>query len=122
MKVKELIEILKNVDEDLDVIIQEDGEGNYYSPLDGYFEGEYVINNTWSCEILDEEDEEQINCIVLVPVNQKVSKYEKSNQFNSSFNCDVIHINSVVLYMILTMEKLYLKNIHHHTLSIIHKI
>lgn len=69
MKVKELIEILKNVDEDLDVIIQEDGEGNYYSPLDGYFEGEYVINNTWSCEILDEEDEEQINCIVLVPVN-----------------------------------------------------
>lgn len=69
MKVKDLINILEEVDENLEVIISEDREGNYYSPLDAYFIGEYKPNNTWSGYVLDEEYETEKNCIVLVPVN-----------------------------------------------------
>lgn len=35
MKVKELIEKLKLEDEDAEVILSADEEGNYYSPLEG---------------------------------------------------------------------------------------
>lgn len=55
MKVKELIEKLKLEDEDAEVILSADEEGNYYSPLEGRLEfgkGYYIPNNAWSGEFL----------------------------------------------------------------------
>lgn len=39
MKVNELIEILKQLPQDAEVIMSSDAEGNNYSPLDGFSEG-----------------------------------------------------------------------------------
>ena len=88
MKVKELIEKLKLEDEDAEVIISADEEGNYYSPLEGtlgFGKGYYIPNNTWSGEFLNQEyinDENELEgeiyennkdiaqkCIVLFPIN-----------------------------------------------------
>ena len=58
MKVKELIEKLKLEDENAEVIISADEEGNYYSPLEGtlgFGKGYYIPNNTWSGEFLPQE-------------------------------------------------------------------
>ena len=58
MKVKELIEKLKLEDEDAEVILSADEEGNYYSPLEGtlgFGKGYYIPNNTWSGEFLNQE-------------------------------------------------------------------
>ena len=86
MKVKELIEKLKLEDEDAEVILSADEEGNYYSPLEGtlgFGKGYYIPNNTWSGEFLNQEyinDENELEgeiyknnkdiaqkCIVLFP-------------------------------------------------------
>lgn len=88
MKVKELIEKLKLEDEDAEVILSADEEGNYYSPLEGtlgFGKGYYISNNTWSGEFLNQEyinDENELEgeiyennkdiaqkCIVLFPIN-----------------------------------------------------
>lgn len=90
MKVKELIEKLKLEDEDAEVILSADEEGNYYSPLEGtlgFGKGYYIPNNTWSGQFLnqeyiDDEDENELEreiyeankdiaqkCIVLFPIN-----------------------------------------------------
>lgn len=88
MKVKELIEKLKLEDENAEVIISADEEGNYYSPLEGtlgFGKGYYIPNNTWSGEFLNQEyinDENELEgeiyennkdiaqkCIVLFPIN-----------------------------------------------------
>lgn len=90
MKVKELIEKLKLEDENAEVIISADEEGNYYSPLEGtlgFGKGYYIPNNTWSGQFLnqeyiDDEDENELEreiyeankdiaqkCIVLFPIN-----------------------------------------------------
>lgn len=88
MKVKELIEKLKLEDEDAEVILSADEEGNYYSPLEGtlgFGQGYYIPNNTWSGEFLNQEyinDENELEgeiyennkdiaqkCIVLFPTN-----------------------------------------------------
>ena len=88
MKVKELIEKLKLEDEDAEVILSADEEGNYYSPLEGtlgFGKGYYIPNNTWSGELLNQEyinDENELEgeiyennkdiaqkCIVLFPIN-----------------------------------------------------
>ncbi len=88
MKVKELIEKLKLEDEDAEVILSADEEGNYYSPLEGtlgFGKGYYIPNNTWSGEFLNQEyinDENELEgeiyennkdiaqkCIVLFPTN-----------------------------------------------------
>ena len=88
MKVKELIEKLKLEDEDAEVILSADDEGNYYSPLEGtlgFGKGYYIPNNTWSGEFLNQEyinDENELEgeiyennkdiaqkCIVLFPIN-----------------------------------------------------
>ena len=55
MKVKELIEILNTVDENSEVILQADSEGNSYSPLDGLQNGYYIPENTWSGHFYDPE-------------------------------------------------------------------
>jgi hypothetical protein len=88
MKVKELIEKLKLEDENAEVILSADEEGNYYSPLEGtlgFGKGYYIPNNTWSGEFLNQEyinDENELEgeiyennkdiaqkCIVLFPIN-----------------------------------------------------
>ena len=84
MTVRELIELLKQVEnQDRVVIVSGDSEGNRYSPLDGISLAAYVADSTWSgecgMEALTEEDaaggytEEDIvdgdPCIVLCPVN-----------------------------------------------------
>ena len=88
MKVKELIEKLKLEDEDAEVILSADEEGNYYSPLEGtlgFGKGYYIPENTWSGEFLNQEyinDENELEgeiyennkdiaqkCIVLFPIN-----------------------------------------------------
>ena len=88
MKVKELIEKLKLEDEDAEVILSADEEGNYYSPVEGtlgFGNGYYIPNNTWSGEFLNQEyinNENELEgeiyennkdiaqkCIVLFPIN-----------------------------------------------------
>lgn len=88
MKVGELIEKLKHEDENAEVILSADEEGNYYSPLEGtlgFGKGYYIPNNTWRGEFLNQEyidDENEIEgeiyeankdkaqkCIVLFPIN-----------------------------------------------------
>ena len=58
MKVKELIEKLKLEDENAEVILSADEEGNYYSPLEGtlgFGRGYYIPENTWSGQFLNQE-------------------------------------------------------------------
>ena len=80
MKVKELIEKLKLEDENAEVILSADEEGNYYSPLEGtlgFGKGYYIPNNTWSGEFISEDETDELNgnkdiaqkCIVLFPIN-----------------------------------------------------
>lgn len=85
MKVKELIEELKLLDPESEVILQKDSEGNGYSPLEGV-DGDavYIPENTWSGDVYStnwsaddadmEEDEWQEilakpRCVILHPVN-----------------------------------------------------
>lgn len=52
MKVKELIEKLKNVDPERIIVMSKDAEGNDYSPLyDIDDEMVYVPDSTWSGEV-----------------------------------------------------------------------
>lgn len=75
MKVKELIELLKTLPEDHEVILSKDGEGNSYSPLSSHGTYMYLPESTWSGEIFSEEDAEESellygeNAVVFWPVN-----------------------------------------------------
>ena len=88
MKVKELIEALKLEDQNAEVILSADEEGNYFSPLEGtlgFGVGYYLPRNTWSGEFLNDtyvkdnmQEESKIynenkdkckRCIVLFPIN-----------------------------------------------------
>ena len=87
MKVKELIEALKLEDQNAEVILSADEEGNYFSPLEGtlgFGTGYYLPRNTWSGEFFNDihikkeietrEDYEKNKenckrCIVLFPIN-----------------------------------------------------
>lgn len=84
LTVKDLIEALCQLPDDLPVIMQKDGEGNSYSPLEGVDGSKgivYVAESTWSgavyteddIEYLKEEDDEDHSknprCVVLYPVN-----------------------------------------------------
>lgn len=52
MKVKELKKLLEKVDDNRIVILQKDGEGNGYSPLEGISDEEnYKADSTWSGEV-----------------------------------------------------------------------
>jgi hypothetical protein len=86
MKVRELIAELMALDQESEVILQKDGEGNGYSPLAGT-DGSaiYIAESTWSGTVYDsswtaddaclDEDEwqkmkdENPRCVVLFPVN-----------------------------------------------------
>lgn len=76
MKVKELIKLLKKVDQNFEVILSKDGEGNCYSPACDLIEVDYAAENTWSGDIYTEdyaeEDPDYIfepNAVVLYPTS-----------------------------------------------------
>lgn len=73
MKVKELLEMLKNTPEDFEVILSSDAEGNSYSPASGLGDAYYDEENSWSGNVVfGRELEEQglkENAVILWPVN-----------------------------------------------------
>ena len=86
MNVKELKEIIANLPDDMEVILQKDGEGNGYSPLSGGDSNAiYIPETTWYGDVyeftwssddagLDDEEWEDIKkntpkALILYPVN-----------------------------------------------------
>jgi hypothetical protein len=86
MKVKELIERLKNVDPEAELIMSKDAEGNSYSPLsDVEANTFYIPESTWCGQIYyfdssaddngmeefewAEFKKDKTRCVLLVPVN-----------------------------------------------------
>jgi len=85
MNVGELKKVLEGLDDNMELIMQRDSEGNGYSPLSGAEpEAVYVANNTWSGVVYDTEwsaedadmgecEWEQLKagpkCVVLFPIN-----------------------------------------------------
>ena len=85
MTVKELIEALAEANPDAQVILQKDGEGNGYSPLEGFATTcIYRPDSTWSGSIVDtlwtsseasmhpeewEKLKQKPRCLLLYPVN-----------------------------------------------------
>ncbi len=55
MKVKELIELLKKEDQEREVIMSKDGEGNNFSPFADISRQTYEADSTWSGEISIDE-------------------------------------------------------------------
>lgn len=52
MKVKELLELLRGIDPEREVILQKDAEGNGYSPLVGVDDNAaYIPDTTWSGDV-----------------------------------------------------------------------
>jgi len=86
MKVKELKIILQDLEDNDEVILSKDSEGNYYSPLADYALNIYVPECTWCGEVhireltpelikmgYGEEDlydgDKGVNAVVLYPIN-----------------------------------------------------
>lgn len=73
MTVKELKKLIKSLPDEMLVVLQKDSEGNGYSPLAGGDNCIYIPRNTWSGDVYDEEDIEEIEnvtySLVLYPVN-----------------------------------------------------
>jgi hypothetical protein len=76
MTVGELLESLAGLKPDLMVVLQEDAEGNGYSPLAGAEVGYYVPQSTWSGDVYSQEDidngdaeEGGQDVLILWPVN-----------------------------------------------------
>lgn len=51
MKVKQLIEELQKVNPECEVIMGKDSEGNYYTPLAGFWCGSYVPETSYTGEV-----------------------------------------------------------------------
>lgn len=81
MKIRELIDLLNRYDPETEVVVSRDSEGNSFSPVDGYSDGIYVADNTWSGEMYEEEEFDQyvkegefsktdaVKAVCLFPVN-----------------------------------------------------
>lgn len=86
MKVKDLKKKLEEFDDEDEVILSEDSEGNGFSPLDDFWEAVYVPETTWYGNVyyreltpdmiaqgFSEEDayhgKDGINAVVLYPAN-----------------------------------------------------
>ncbi|MBF84856.1 MAG: hypothetical protein CL489_10385 [Acidobacteria bacterium] len=70
MKVWELKEMLEEMDDDREVIIAKDREGNMHSPLDEVWPGTYYPIKKWygNFEVFKKDEEGQL-AIVLLPIN-----------------------------------------------------
>lgn len=70
MKVRELVKDLLELDQDFDVIIAKDTEGNGYSPMSSPITtGRYTPETTWAGEFEDSDTAMSINAICLWPTN-----------------------------------------------------
>lgn len=85
MKIGELIEALKDLDPEMECIVQKDSEGNGYSPLAGADpDGIYIAETTWYGSVydsnwsaedtgMDDDEWEEIlkkpRALILYPVN-----------------------------------------------------
>jgi len=85
MKVKALMKLLAEFDQNAEVILQKDSEGNGYSPLSGAdHDAVYTPESTWSGTVFStewsaqdacmEDEEWQVmmkkkRCVVLYPIN-----------------------------------------------------
>lgn len=64
-----------DLSDDMPVILQEDAEGNGYSPLSGAEEGWYEAESTWSGNAIHEDDydpedyPDAVRALILWPVN-----------------------------------------------------
>jgi hypothetical protein len=70
--VGELIEAMEDLDPGRLVVMAKDAEGNDYSPLYAACLGIYRPHNTWSGDVLEEDDtadDGDVPCVVLCPVN-----------------------------------------------------
>ena len=56
MKVKELINQLSELNQDYEVVMSKDGEGNSFSPFADIGLFMYIPDSTWSGEIKSKED------------------------------------------------------------------
>lgn len=83
MKVKELIELLKNEDQELEVWLSNDSEGNGYSKLSQYKpDTAYIENsiNVYTSEIVTGEDIEQYSKLMSIKnpnKNELLDDYKK---------------------------------------------
>lgn len=75
MKVKDLKELLSDIDDNLEVVLSCDAEGNKYSPLSDYCIGMYEPETTWCGDFYSQEDAEECgfdyneNSLIFWPVN-----------------------------------------------------
>lgn len=70
MNKKELMAALQEYPDDAEIILQKDGEGNWYSPLEGIDSGWYFAENTWSGEFIGESSTAEDNCQSDVEYNE----------------------------------------------------
>ena len=68
MKVHQLIAILKELDQDIDVVLSKDSEGNRFSPCSSGEVAFYQANSTWEGDLHPCKKGGE-NCIVLWPIN-----------------------------------------------------
>lgn len=71
MTVCELVKALAEYPGDAEVVLSRDSEGNGASPLDEVTEEIYQPRNTWSGDLVTEDDavDGDTACVVLWPVN-----------------------------------------------------
>ena len=71
MKVKQLIKELSGIDENTEIVMSKDGEGNDFSPLSDISLGHYEADCTWSGQYYDDDEktEKSIKAICLWPTN-----------------------------------------------------
>jgi hypothetical protein len=73
MKVKDFIEKLKELDQEAEVVLSKDAEGNSFSPVCDFSTGTYAADTTYSGEFTSDYSEEgespPVRAICLWPVN-----------------------------------------------------
>jgi hypothetical protein len=78
MKVKDLIETLKNIDPEKEIVMSKDSEGNSFSPLADWCHGYYVPSTKWSGDLYNSKeeavgdgiaDDKALECVALWPTN-----------------------------------------------------
>ena len=64
MNVKQLKEAIKDLPDDMEVLLQKDSEGNGYSPLRGAApDCIYVADNRWEGQVYNTDDSAADNCM-----------------------------------------------------------
>lgn len=71
MTIEQLIKELSKLDGKLQVIQAKDAEGNSFSPLSCISLEEYIPENSWSGELVCDDDVSKVkpNAVVLWPIN-----------------------------------------------------